>query len=472
MVEDHCEAVILKPESGLGMMIKLKQFNNINLMFKIFSQVPNARKLFEVFLVNRVTEDCESIIDDGGISENPRDFIEKCIEAKQKYTTIITQSCEKDNDINLAIKNAFESSLAKFQQSSLYLAKYIDLKMKKEIKTLKDQEISTLFDKIMDIFRLLPEKDEFEAYYRNNLSKRLLIGTGLNEEAEKLMISKLKIECGFQYTSKLETMMKDMAISDNLNQLFKHFPYSNAIPFNFKIKVLTSGNWANENQTTLCKIPQQLDPAINSFTDFYMKNHSGRVLTWKMNLGNADVLGRFDERDYEFTVSCYQMTVLMLFNDADKLSIDQIASLSCITPEYEFKRHILSLIKVKILLKNTKEFVLNGEDLLKVNDKFKNRLHKLKVPLLNQKDPLEEEKKVVIPKVEDDRKHLIEATIVRVMKARKRLDHNSLTSEVMKIISAIFQPTPLLIKQKIEALIEKDYMSRDTEDRKVYIYKA
>ena len=344
--------------------------------------------------------------------------------------------------------------------------------MRKEIRTLKDNEITVLFDKILEIFRLLTEKDEFEGFYRNNLSKRLLNGTINNEEAEKLMITKLKVECGFQYTSKLETMMKDMTISENLSQQFKHFPYAGDIPHGFSIKVLTSGNWANEKQTTSCNIPKELNPAINIFTDFYMKNHSGRILTWKMNLGSCDILGKFDERNYEFTVSCYQMVVLMLFNNNDKLSVEHIKSLSGITPEYEFKRHILSLIKVKILLKNTKEFDLKDEDLLKVNDKFKNRLHKLKVPLLNQKDQLEVEKKEVIPKIEDDRRHLIEATIVRVMKARKRLEHNSLTSEVMKVLSSIFQPTPLMIKQKIEGLIEKDYMMRDSDDRKVYVYKA
>mmetsp|Transcript_17427 Transcript_17427/g.17161 ORF Transcript_17427/g.17161 Transcript_17427/m.17161 type:complete len:124 (-) Transcript_17427:686-1057(-) len=123
--------------------------------------------------------------------------------------------------------------------------------MRKEIKTLKDDEISTLFDKILEIFRLLTEKDEFEGFYRNNLSRRLLTNTTINEEAEKMMISKLKVECGFQYTSKLETMMKDMTISDNLNQQFKHSPISDNIDIGFKIKVLTSGNWSNESQKTL-----------------------------------------------------------------------------------------------------------------------------------------------------------------------------------------------------------------------------
>lgn len=146
-------------------------------------------------------------------------------------------------------------------------------------------------------------------------------------------------------------MMKDMTISENLNQQFKHYSYSSEIQYGFEIKVLTSGNWSNESQATHCNIPKELVPAINNFTDFYMNNHSGRILTWKMNLGSADVTGFFEERDYEFTVSGYQMVVLMLFNEADKLSVQQLKSLSGIRPDYEFKRHVLSLIKVKLLLK-------------------------------------------------------------------------------------------------------------------------
>ena len=121
-------------------------------------------------------------------------FIEKLIDAKQKYTAIINQSCDKDNDLALSIKREFEISLSKFTSSSLFLSKFIDIKMKKDIKTLKDNEINELFDRVIEIFRLLPDKDEFEGYYRNNLTKRLLNATASNDEAERMMISKLKVE--------------------------------------------------------------------------------------------------------------------------------------------------------------------------------------------------------------------------------------------------------------------------------------
>jgi len=74
--------------------------------------------------------------------------------------------------------------------------------------------------------------------------------------------------------------------------------------------------------------------------------------------------------------------------------------------------------------------------------------------------------------VEEDRKHLVEAVIVRIMKSRKTLDHNSLIMEVTRHLASRFNPTPLLIKQRIEKLIEREYLERCQDDRKKYNYLA
>ena len=74
--------------------------------------------------------------------------------------------------------------------------------------------------------------------------------------------------------------------------------------------------------------------------------------------------------------------------------------------------------------------------------------------------------------VEEDRKHLVEAVIVRIMKSRKTLDHIQLLVEVTRHLTARFQPTPLLIKQRIEKLIEREYLERSQHARRVYNYLA
>ena len=58
------------------------------------------------------------------------------------------------------------------------------------------------------------------------------------------------------------------------------------------------------------------------------------------------------------------------------------------------------------------------------------------------------------------------------MKTRRTLDHNTLVAEVTKQLSSKFVPSPQHIKKRIESLIEREYLERQREDRKVYNYLA
>ena len=75
-------------------------------------------------------------------------------------------------------------------------------------------------------------------------------------------------------------------------------------------------------------------------------------------------------------------------------------------------------------------------------------------------------------KVEEDRKHIIEAAIVRIMKARRVLDYNSIITEVTRQMSGRFVPVATDIKKRIESLIEREFVERDSSDRKMYRYLA
>lgn len=72
---------------------------------------------------------------------------------------------------------------------------------------------------IMSFFHL--GKDVFEAFYKKDLAKRLLVGKSASVDAEKSMLSKLKQECGGAFTSKLEGMFKDMELSKDIMLQFK-----------------------------------------------------------------------------------------------------------------------------------------------------------------------------------------------------------------------------------------------------------
>ena len=58
---------------------------------------------------------------------------------------------------------------------------------------MSEQEIETVLDKSMVLFRFLQEKDVFERYYKQHLARRLLLNKSVSDDSEKNMISKLKV---------------------------------------------------------------------------------------------------------------------------------------------------------------------------------------------------------------------------------------------------------------------------------------
>lgn len=74
--------------------------------------------------------------------------------------------------------------------------------------------------------------------------------------------------------------------------------------------------------------------------------------------------------------------------------------------------------------------------------------------------------------VDEDRKLYLQAAIVRIVKARKVIKHNSLIEEVIQQSANRFTPNITMIKKCIEALIEKGYLERTVNTTDEYSYIA
>lgn len=77
------------------------------------------------------------------------------------------------------------------------------------------------------------------------LTRRLVYQLSANDDAEILMIEKLKKASGYDYTSKLQRMIQDIQVSKDLNQKFKKHIKDNEIKLNvdFSMQVLTFNTW-------------------------------------------------------------------------------------------------------------------------------------------------------------------------------------------------------------------------------------
>jgi cullin 3 len=74
--------------------------------------------------------------------------------------------------------------------------------------------------------------------------------------------------------------------------------------------------------------------------------------------------------------------------------------------------------------------------------------------------------------IEEERRHQVEAAIVRIMKARKQMNHNDLIAETTRQLNYLFLPSLQFIKKRIESLIEREFIERHPDDSRLYNYLA
>jgi predicted transcriptional regulator len=83
---------------------------------------------------------------------------------------------------------------------------------------------------------------------------------------------------------------------------------------------------------------------------------------------------------------------------------------------------------------------------------------------------VKEEIKETEDRVKEDRRFLLDAMIMKIMKEQKTLPHNELVQQLLKKIN--FPIETSVIKQRIESLIEKDYLKRSQSNAAHYEYVA
>jgi cullin-4 len=83
-----------------------------------------------------------------------------------------------------------------------------------------------------------------------------------------------------------------------------------------------------------------------------------------------------------------------------------------------------------------------------------------------------EESKRTSLAIEGDRKHYLDAAIVRIMKSRKELAFEQLKIATIDAVKGHFIPTVEQVKKRIDAMVEFDYLERSKEDKNMFLYVA
>ncbi len=358
------------------------------------------------------------------------------------------------------------------------LAAYCDNLLKGAMK-LTDQDLDAQLQRCIEIFSNLIDKDMFADTHRSLLAKRLLNKRSVSTDAEKSVVGLMKMQCGAQFTSKLEGMLNDFNLATDMQSEYEaHLRDSrtgsgadagkhSAVAFN--VTVLTAGFWPSTKARN-ATYPVELLTLKNHFNDWYKNKHNLRSLQWIVSLGDVSIKVLLHKRDYEVTVTTIQAIVLCVLNDsAREFTFEEIRELSGLDDTEALKRvlHSLSCQKFKILLKKPDSRAVSTSDSFRTNRDFKNPLKKFRVPMATLDDSVEGGANS--KNLNEERGTIVDACIVRIMKARKVLAHTQLQFEVLRQITT-FQPDPKFIKQHIESLIEREYLARDETDSKSYKY--
>ena len=341
-------------------------------------------------------------------------------------------------------------------------------------------ETERALDGALGLFRHVQGKDAFEAFYKKDLAKRLLLGKSASVDAEKSMISRLKAECGAQFTAKLEGMFKDVDLSRDLMkahneskkvQETKTETETETNDVESYVNVLTAGSWPTYPRAEI-NLPRELERARDAFAAFYLGKHSGRKLVWLNGLGHCVLRARFDKGEKELCTSTFQAAVLLLFNSArdESMTAREILDASGME-DGECRRTLQSLAcgKHRVLTKTPKGRDVADTDVFTVNAAFTERLFRVKINSIQLRET-EADAAETNEKVFQDRQYQIDACLVRVMKTRKSLAHQSLVSETFAQIA--FPAKPADVKKRIESLIEREYLERDRNDPQTYNYLA
>ncbi|XP_054810471.1 cullin-3A-like isoform X1 [Prosopis cineraria] len=474
MIEDHMLRLINMENSGLVNMLCDDKYEDLGRMYNLFHRVTEGLSKIREVMTSHIRESGKVLITDPERLKDPVEFVNRLLDEKDKYDKIINLAFNNDKSFQNALNSSFEYFINLNQRSPEYISLFVDDKLRKGLKGVSEDDVEVTLDKVMMLFRYLQEKDVFEKYYKQHLAKRLLSGKTVSDDAERSLLVKLKTECGYQFTSKLEGMFMDMKTSeDTMQGFYSSHPELGDGP-TLTVQVLTTGSWPAQPSAP-CNLPAEVSALCEKFRSYYLGTHTGRRLSWQTNMGSADVKATFGKgQKHELNVSTYQMCVLMLFNDADRLCYREIEQATGI-PASDLKRCLQSLALVKgrnVLRKEPMSKDVAEDDSFFVNDKFSSKLYKVKIGTVVAQKESEPEKLETRQRVEEDRKPQIEAAVVRIMKSRKFLDHNNLVAEVTKQLQSRFLANPTEVKKRIESLIEREFLERDESDRRFYRYLA
>ncbi|KAF7306598.1 CULLIN-2 domain-containing protein [Mycena indigotica] len=477
-------------EGALGSYLDAQDFENLKLMNEFFSVADGSKLMCDAFksyilksvqaIVRNQTEDdkmVERLLKLHSLANKAiqQCFIEVPLRVTQADTDVQSTSSvpatRPKQDFVYALADAFQMGFrARRNKPAEMIARYLDKLMRKGQGSQSNAQYEAQLDHVLGLYRYTDDKDVFRGFYLRALSKRLLLEKHASTDFEIAVLNKLKKEYDPEFSAGAE-MFSDLTLS---NELISE--YHRKLPLKgdgrkLKVMVLKQGAWPYSQQPQGITLPVQMQEQLNKFELFYKAKHKGRTLHWQSSVSTMTLVGHFQEKK-ELSVSLFQGTILLLFNDTSTLSLTDIAEAT------ELEDGLLRLTlqslacgKKRVLRKEPVGKDINDGDIFHFNERFTDPSLKVHINSIQAKVSAEESKQTQNA-IDGERNASLDAAIVRIMKSKKEIMHPALLTAVIDAVKSHFTPDVSTIKGRIEKLIEQEYMRRDEVQQQKFIYVA
>lgn len=402
------------------------------------------------------------------------DYVDGLVVVLHGGIRVLEQGFANCVEAGRAFWRAMETVMCSSPHHAEILAAYLDnvLKGKRGAEKLDEARMETCTSNALELVRYLVDKDLFREFYVNALAKRLLGQRSVSPDAETACVSKMKALFGPHFALKIDAVLTDFRVAADDAQAFnstrKVLGDTAGIPCG--VHVVKSTAWPMLNLFSSLILPPELKKLVAAYASFYEAHNPSRALKWAWGHGTIDANVKFGDKTKVVCGNVLQITTLLQFNAGSKWTVRQLQEATGI-PLPALRNVLGSMLFAKdcmVLKKTPKTKTIEDDSVIEVDEGFRNPHVRVVLPSVMLDD-----KVAVNDAVSSERAYVIDAVLVRIMKARRTLSHTELVQEAVRQIQ-FFRPDVRHIKTRIAVVLRDGYIAREdpTSHTSPYVYVA
>lgn len=323
---------------------------------------------------------------------------------------------------------------AVFQTKALcWYIRHIDRQIRK-----RDEELT------VDLIPFIDNKDIFIRDYYTLMAQRMVENPTMY--LEEKMLETIREHMGNSQVCPIETLLRETKQSLELHR-----------EYGTNIHVFVWSRCYVSDIPIQYKTPEFIESSHERYASFYRARYGNLRLKLLFGAGRVWLRATYElKRTYELEMDEVQAHILLCLERYHTLSEDELVRHVMDGGDADLSSHLDSLAGL-VHCRDNKEWAINPH--------FHSKRRCISLPRPKRRSVTNTSTQSILT----NRQFVVDSAIVRIMKTRRILSHSDLIVETSQSIQQ-FVADVRFIKERIENLIEKEYLERNADDHRVYHY--